>query len=205
MVNCFPLCSGGAKDLNWFNKLRVRGRPFVREWAADLIWTCQSILAGFVEADRESLGSTPDFLFDLLSFAAGFNTGVKVVALYYVGSEMVGPTDQLITNAQAVLMKLSEGHHHAAGRCSKLFDVFMSGWTDAHRAQFMRMRGEQLQNQAQRQAEQQAHTHQQQYMSEARLLFPWPTYTDAGNTWGISSFEDNQYWASFFGTYRDTA
>jgi hypothetical protein len=205
-MDIFLIYSGEQRDMSWFDDLRIGGQPFARRWTSDQIFTNEAILAGITQADTQLLGTVPDYLLDLLSFAAGFNTGSKIVSLYYTGAERVCSTTPLISKAQEVLANLPYQSNHPAKRCAGLLSGFMRAWDNTDRERLKQMREEHLTQDGKGETEQLSSIQRAQpsyditsFMSS--MLVPWPSVSGpdvTGEVAALDEIKDGQHWASFF-------
>jgi hypothetical protein len=205
LLNVAPLYNSGDLDMFWFDKLEVRGKKIVRYWGSDQVHTSESVLACFVQADEALLSTVPDCLWDCLAFAAGFWIGSRIVAVYYAGVDVEGPSDVLIATIVKILSGLPYERHHPAKRCAKLLKMFISWSKNINREKYRRMREEHLQMQAQARAQQEAQSPASLPMYDQNILDfePWPSYGGAPAMWNMnmdgfaamSNYSD--FWSSF--------
>jgi hypothetical protein len=212
LVDVFALYSTGDPGGNWYEAVRPHNYPFVKHWAMDMLRTCDSMLSTVIQCDRKLLGTLPDYVFDLIGYAAGNNTGTRLVALYFAGVDIGGPSQMLVQRTVEVLSAVSNEKHYPTKRCANMLQMFVSAWQNRDPQKYRRMREERAQAAAKdaEQLNQDPHTavpaQQPIYGFENGTLssFPWPTNNDIGGMWGLSGFGSMGYqdfWNPQFATY----
>ncbi|KAK7470207.1 hypothetical protein VKT23_001644 [Stygiomarasmius scandens] len=114
----------------WFRDVRPRGLNIIISWGKESLQISESILVALLEMDVHFLGSTPDHIFTMIAFAAGFLVGVKFLILQGVGVELPGSSEKLLNKSIAHLNHASCSPDSPARKCAKLISGMVSIWDE---------------------------------------------------------------------------
>ncbi|THV08149.1 hypothetical protein K435DRAFT_847043 [Dendrothele bispora CBS 962.96] len=114
----------------WFRDVRPRGLNIIISWGKESLQISESILVTLLEMDVHFLGTTPDHIFTMIAFAAGFLVGVKFLILQGVGVELPGSSEKLLNKSIAHLNHASCAPDSAARKCAKLISGMVAIWDE---------------------------------------------------------------------------
>lgn len=120
--------SGETWFQSWFLEMRPRGLRVITIWGTEALSLSEAILVAFLQADKSLIDTTPDSIFHMVSFAAGFMVGVKHLVMINVDKEMPGSGDKLLSRSAELLSSLSFSHDHAARRCAQSVQAMIATW-----------------------------------------------------------------------------
>jgi hypothetical protein len=127
LLSTHEVCNSNTGQLNWLDYAKVHGASFARQWATDQMQTSEAVLTKMSQIDIGTFDTLPDFIFDLLGFAAMFVTGGKSTASHFAGAEVpaLRPTHVLLEGLQSTL----EGIPGRRGlKCANLIGMCIARW-----------------------------------------------------------------------------
>lgn len=110
----------------WFRDVRPRGVVVAIAWSKEAFQLSEAVLVSLLEIDSSFLITAPDYLFTMVSFAAGFALGSNFLVLRGLGIQAPGSTVKIMERLVSHLMKVSVSPDSAARKCAKLVSVMIA-------------------------------------------------------------------------------
>ncbi|KAJ7598970.1 hypothetical protein C8J56DRAFT_178642 [Mycena floridula] len=104
----------------WANEVRPGKLNVVTMWGREIIVLSESILVAAIQADVTLLQTSPDHLFNMISFAAALSVGVKLILINMFGLDLPGSIAALMKRLIKHLQSTSACPDAPAITCSRL-------------------------------------------------------------------------------------
>ncbi|KAJ3771005.1 Pre-mRNA splicing Prp18-interacting factor-domain-containing protein [Lentinula raphanica] len=92
----YLVCTGNDANPRWFQEVRPYGLPFLTSWGQETMAVTESILVQVLEMDFRLLGTSPDYIFNMIAFAASYVLGSKFLDLQTLAVNLPGATSAAI-------------------------------------------------------------------------------------------------------------
>ncbi|KAF5393010.1 hypothetical protein D9757_001127 [Collybiopsis confluens] len=80
----------------WFRQVRPHGLNVLIIWGRESMMLSESILVTLLELDIDKLGAVPDYMFNMIAFAASYIIGCRILVLRSFGFEIPGSGEKLM-------------------------------------------------------------------------------------------------------------
>ncbi|KAJ3797558.1 hypothetical protein GGU11DRAFT_784469 [Lentinula aff. detonsa] len=112
----------------WFREVRPHGLHVLITWGKENMAVSESILVILLELDLRLLGTSPDYIFNMIAFAASYIVGSKFLVLQSIGIDLPGSGEKLLCKAIDKLNQCAYSPDSAARKCAALISWMLSLW-----------------------------------------------------------------------------
>ncbi|THV08147.1 hypothetical protein K435DRAFT_771725 [Dendrothele bispora CBS 962.96] len=120
----------------WFREVRPRGVFLVSLWSKEAFQLSEAILVSLLEMDQSLLGTSPDYLFTMIAFAAAHALASNYLILRGLNMQVPGSTTKIIDRVIVHLMQASVSEDSPARKCAQLVSV-MSALYETRRKELL--------------------------------------------------------------------
>ncbi|KAJ3865790.1 hypothetical protein EV359DRAFT_38024 [Lentinula novae-zelandiae] len=114
----------------WFREVRPHGLLILITWGKENMAVSESILVLLLELDVRLLGTSPDYIFNMIAFAASYVIGSKFLVLQSIGIDLPGSGEKLLCRTIDRLNQCSYSPDSPARKCAILISWMLSLWED---------------------------------------------------------------------------
>ncbi|KAJ3812027.1 hypothetical protein F5876DRAFT_38348 [Lentinula aff. lateritia] len=114
----------------WFREVRPHGLLILITWGKENMAVSESILVLLLELDVRLLGTSPDYIFNMIAFAASYVIGSKFLVLQSIGIDLPGSGEKLLCRTIHKLNQCSYSPDSPARKCATLISWMLSLWED---------------------------------------------------------------------------
>ncbi|KAJ3866388.1 hypothetical protein EV359DRAFT_36741 [Lentinula novae-zelandiae] len=120
--------TGNDTNPRWFQEVHPHGLPILTQWGRETMAVAESILVQVLEMDYRLLGTSPDYIFNMIAFAASYVLGSKFLVLQTLGVELPGSSERLLSKCIARLHQCCYSPDSAARKCAVLISDMLTLW-----------------------------------------------------------------------------
>ncbi|KAJ3772884.1 hypothetical protein FB446DRAFT_772141 [Lentinula raphanica] len=120
--------TGNDANPRWFHEVRPHGLPILISWGRETMAVAESILVQVLEMDFRLLGTSPDYIFNMIAFAASYVLGSKFLVLQTLGVNLPGSTERLLSKCIDRLHQCCYSPDSAARKCAVLMTEMLILW-----------------------------------------------------------------------------
>lgn len=127
--NAFIKSHPAQKSGPWYHHLTADGTNVASVLGQDAISSAEAIMITTLSRPEiHLLGTSPDNLFAMISFAATFLIMVKFAVLHNQGEVLTGASDHLLIRIIERLKQAAVTPDHAAAKCAHMITALMTAW-----------------------------------------------------------------------------
>ncbi|KAJ3740190.1 hypothetical protein DFH05DRAFT_1406158 [Lentinula detonsa] len=120
--------TGNDTNPRWFQEVRPHGLNILTTWGRETMAVAESILVQVLEMDFRLLGTSPDYVFNMIAFAASYVLGSKFLVLQTLGVELPGSSERLLSKCMERLHQCCYSPDSAARKCAVLISEMLTLW-----------------------------------------------------------------------------
>ncbi|KAE9404892.1 hypothetical protein BT96DRAFT_397932 [Gymnopus androsaceus JB14] len=96
----------GSDNPFWFREVRPHGQNILISWGKEALAVSESVLVILLEIDVGLLGTSPDYMFNMIAFAASYIIGSKFLVMHSLGIELPGSSEKLLSKCISRLYRM---------------------------------------------------------------------------------------------------
>ncbi|KAK1220353.1 hypothetical protein PQX77_016876 [Marasmius sp. AFHP31] len=112
----------------WYRTVRPYDNNVLLEYSKECLRLCETVLLDVIQTDVHHLGTCPDHIFLLISFAASFLVGCKFMILSGMHRLLPGSTDAILSSCIGHLRRAAYSTDHPASQCANVISMLVSLW-----------------------------------------------------------------------------
>ncbi|KAJ3758560.1 hypothetical protein EV360DRAFT_43627 [Lentinula raphanica] len=112
----------------WFRDVRPHGLHILITWGKEAMAISESVLVTLLELDMQLLGTSPDYIFNMIAFAASYIIGSKFLVLDSIKIDLPGSGEKLLCKTIDRLKQCSCSPDSASWKCASLISWMLSLW-----------------------------------------------------------------------------
>ncbi|KAJ4474496.1 hypothetical protein J3R30DRAFT_3509551 [Lentinula aciculospora] len=120
--------TGNDSNSRWFQEVRPHGLTILTSWGRETMAVAESILVQVLEMDFRLLGTSPDYIFNMIAFAASYVLGSKFLVLETLGIELPGSSERLLSKCIERIHQCCYSPDSAARKCAVLMSDMLTLW-----------------------------------------------------------------------------
>ncbi|KAF8823249.1 hypothetical protein HHX47_DHR10000150 [Lentinula edodes] len=120
--------TGNDTNPRWFQEVHPHGLPILIQWGRETMAVAESILVQVLEMDYRLLGTSPDYIFNMIAFSASYVLGSKFLVLQTLGVDLPGSSERLLSKCIARLHQCCYSPDSAARKCAVLISDMLTLW-----------------------------------------------------------------------------